>query len=299
MGLLRALEPVEEVVLYPEHTLGRSKNCLLKVSHPGVSALHAMIFWVDDGWFIKDLGSKNGTFLNGRRVMVGAREPLQCGIRVELGAAGPMFELADDSPPQPLLVAADDPTFYRWISDSLAVPSEEQPEALLFQEASGTWCLESENGRKPIDEHGIFSLGGRIFRLIASRGVPATATAEEPLALVEALLKFGVSSDEEHVELTVEARGRSVSLGNRAHHYLLLTLARERQKAETLESSEGWIERLELERMLRQTQQHINLAVWRARRQFSEAGFSDAANIVERRGSELRIGSSRFEITRL
>jgi hypothetical protein len=289
------------VVLYPEHTLGRSKSCLLRVSHPGVSALHAVIFWADEAWFIKDLGSRNGTFVNGRRLAAGVREPLTKGVKLELGAAGPEFEFADESPPQPLLVAADDPTFYRWISDSLAIPSEEQPEALLFVGQSGDWCLESEGGVQRIEEHGLFTLGGRTFRLIASRGVPATATAEEQLTLAEALLKFSVSSDEEHVELTVDARGRSVSLGHRAHHYLLLTLARERQKQQDSSlspGSQGWLERHDLERMLRQTQQHINLAVWRARRQFAEAGFADAINVVERRGSELRIGTTRVAIER-
>jgi hypothetical protein len=301
MGLLRALQAPEDVVLYPEHTLGRSKSCLLRVSHPGVSALHAVIFWADEAWFIKDLGSRNGTFVNGRRLAAGVREPLTKGTKLELGAAGPEFEFADESPPQPLLVAADDPTFYRWISDSLAIPSEEQPEALLFVGQSGDWCLESEAGVLRIEEHGLFTLGGRTFRLIASRGVPATATAEEQLTLPEALLKFSVSSDEEHVELTVDARGRSVSLGHRAHHYLLLTLARERQKQQDTglsPGSQGWLERHDLERMLRQTQQHINLAVWRARRQFAEAGFADAINIVERRGSELRIGTTRIAIER-
>lgn len=301
MGLLRALQAPEEVVLYPEHTLGRSKSCLLRVSHPGVSALHAVIFWADEAWFIKDLGSRNGTFLDGRRIAAGVRESLSRGTKVELGAAGPQFEFADDSPPQPLLVAADDPTFYRWISDSIAIPTEEQPEALLYLAQSGEWCLESEAGVQRIDEHGLFTLGGRMFRLIASRGIPATATAEEQRTLAEASLKFSVSSDEEHVEVTIEARGRGLSLGHRAHHYLLLTLARERLKhaeAGMSPGSQGWIERHDLERMLRQTQQHINLAVWRARRQFAEAGFSDAINVVERRGSELRIGTPRLEIVR-
>lgn len=301
MGLLRYRQTAEDVVLYPEHTIGRSKSCLLRVAHPGVSALHAVVFWADEGWFIKDLGSRNGTFLNGRRLAAGVREPLHLGGKLELGAAGPELELADESAPQPLLVAADDPSFYRWVTDSMALPSEEQPEALLFLDPSGEWCLENDGGVQRIEEHGLFTLGGRTFRLIASRGMPATATAEEQLSLPEAELTFNVSSDEEHVEVLIDARGRKVSLGHRAHHYLLLTLARARVKEQEEgvgPGSQGWIERLELERMLRQTQQHVNLAVWRARRQFAEAGFSDATNIVERRGSELRLGTPRITVRR-
>ncbi|HEY8946643.1 MAG TPA: FHA domain-containing protein [Polyangiaceae bacterium] len=302
MGILRSRQAAQDVVLYPEHTLGRSKSCLLKLSDPGVSALHAVVFWADEAWSVKDLGSRNGTFLDGRKLVPGVREPLARGAVLQLGVDGPEFEVMDEGAPQPLLVAADDPTFYRWIPDgSLAIPSEERPEALLYLTKSGDWCLESESGVQNVEEHGLFTLDGRMFRLIASRGMPATATAEEQLALTEAALKFSVSSDEEHVLLTVVARGRSVSLGHRAHHYLLLTLARERLKPAQPgvgAGSLGWVERHDLERMLRQTQQHINLAVWRARRQFAEVGFADANNVVERRGSELRLGPLQIEIER-
>jgi hypothetical protein len=302
MGILRSRQAPQDVVLYPEHTLGRSKSCLLRLSDPGVSALHAVIFWADESWFIKDLGSRNGTFLSGRRLAPGVRESIVEGVVVQLGIDGPQFELSDDGGPQPLLVAADDPSFYRWIPEgSLAIPNEDHPEALLYLSKTGDWCLESDSGVLRVEEHGLFTLGGRMFRLIASRGMPATTTAEDQLALFDAVLKFSVSSDEEHVALTVEARGKALSLGHRAHHYLLLTLARERLKPELsgiAAGSQGWIERLELERMLRQTQQHINLAVWRARRQFAEAGFSDAINVVERRGSELRLGPTNLTIER-
>lgn len=302
MGILRSRQGSQDVVLYPEHTLGRSKSCLLRLANPGVSALHAVIFWADESWFIKDLGSRNGTFVNNRPLAAGVREPLVKGALLQIGSEGPEFELSDESAPEPLVVAADDASYYRWIGqNSLVLPSEEHPEALLYLAKSGEWHLESEAGTERIEEHGLFALGGRLFRLIASRAMTATATAEEQLGLREASLKFDVSSDEEHVVLSVEARGKNVSLGHRAHHYLLLTLARERMKGEALSvpsEAQGWLERNELERMLRQTQQHINLAVWRARRQFTEAGFLDATNVVERRGSELRLGVGRVQIER-
>lgn len=301
MATLRQRAGSDDVVLYPEHTLGRSKSCSLQVAHPRVSALHAVIFWADEAWFIKDLGSRNGTLVDGRRLAAGVRVQLARGAELELGSGGPSFELTDEQAPRPLLVAADDPGFYRWITEtSLVLPNEECPEALLYLAESGAWHLESETGVVRIEEHGLFTLGERLFRLIASPGVPATAATRDPLTLAEASLKFSVSSDEEHVELTVDARGRSWSLGHRAHHYLLLTLARARktEKSSGSPGSDGWIDRQELERMLRQTQQHVNLAVWRARRQFAEAGFYDAANLVERRGSELRLGARSVEIVR-
>lgn len=304
MGLLWSRHAAEQVVLYPEHTLGRSKSCLLRVTHPGVSALHAVVFWADEAWYLKDLGSRNGTYLNGRRLPSGERELLVTGGSFELGASGPAFELRDDGAPKPLLVADGDPTFLRPVDDGmLVIPSEDQPEALVFVTQSGDWCVESEAGVQRIEEDGVFSVGGRSYRLIASRGVPATLASQmdRRATLSGASLKFAVSTDEEHVELTVVVPEWSVALGHRAHHYLLLTLARERLKhrAEGLpEGAQGWVERLDLERMLLQTQQHINLAVWRARRQFADAGFVDSMAIVERRGSALRLGVSQLSVER-
>lgn len=302
MGTLRPRGATEGLVLYPEHTLGRSKSCGLQVPHPRVSGLHAVIFWADESWHLKDLGSRNGSFVNGKRVEPGERVRLPRGAEIDLGVGGPTFELVDDTAPLPLLVAADDPSFRYWIQGtSLALPSEERPEALLYLENSGGWQLQTEEGVRAIDEHGLFTLGRRMFRVIASRGVPETMKLGDSLRLSDAALKFSVSADEEHVELRVETRGSHFSLGHRAHHYLLLTLARARKKivipSITL-GEEGWIEREALERMLRQSQQHINLGVWRARRQFAEAGFSDAENLVERRGSELRLGPDKIEIER-
>jgi FHA domain/DUF1707 SHOCT-like domain len=67
-------------------TIGRDRGCDLFVPDPTVSRLHARLEPVSakDGWLLADLGSKNGTTLNGWRV----REPVQvrAGDRVRFGA---------------------------------------------------------------------------------------------------------------------------------------------------------------------------------------------------------------------
>ncbi|TVR65593.1 MAG: FHA domain-containing protein [Gemmatimonadales bacterium] len=68
-----------EVSLHPERDLE-------------VSALHAEIRAEAHGWSIRDLGSRNGTFLNGR-VVGGAPVPLRPGDEVRLGPRGPVLEL--------------------------------------------------------------------------------------------------------------------------------------------------------------------------------------------------------------
>jgi PAS domain S-box-containing protein len=48
--------------------LGRHPGCDIRVPDETVSRRHARIISQPDGWFVEDLGSRNGTFLNGRAV---------------------------------------------------------------------------------------------------------------------------------------------------------------------------------------------------------------------------------------
>jgi len=48
--------------------IGRSPECTVIVPDPRVSRRHAMIRWQDHGYWYFDLGSFNGTYLNGTRV---------------------------------------------------------------------------------------------------------------------------------------------------------------------------------------------------------------------------------------
>lgn len=48
--------------------VGRSPDCGLTIADPQVSRVHCRIAPTPDGWQLIDLASKNGTFVNGRRV---------------------------------------------------------------------------------------------------------------------------------------------------------------------------------------------------------------------------------------
>ncbi|GIW94334.1 MAG: peptide-binding protein [Pirellulaceae bacterium] len=58
----------ELVVPYQEFLIGRSEACHLRPKSDAVSRKHCRLLLQEDGVYVEDLGSRNGTFINGERV---------------------------------------------------------------------------------------------------------------------------------------------------------------------------------------------------------------------------------------
>ena len=67
-------------------TVGRHSECALSIQDSGVSRRHADVFWENGQWWIKDLNSANGVFVDGQRI---DRVTLFGIGRIQLGAGGP------------------------------------------------------------------------------------------------------------------------------------------------------------------------------------------------------------------
>jgi serine phosphatase RsbU (regulator of sigma subunit) len=63
--------------------IGRQLDCAVCLESPAVSRQHAQITLVDGQFFIEDLGSSNGTFLNGERLL--RRQPLHESDTLQIG----------------------------------------------------------------------------------------------------------------------------------------------------------------------------------------------------------------------
>jgi hypothetical protein len=72
-------------------TLGRSRQCDVMIDDPNVSRTHAEVRPRGGSWVVSDVGSTNGTRLNGRRI--DRPEVLRPGDEIELGTSRITFEL--------------------------------------------------------------------------------------------------------------------------------------------------------------------------------------------------------------
>jgi pSer/pThr/pTyr-binding forkhead associated (FHA) protein len=69
-------------------TIGRHPHCEMVLPDPQISARHAVIQRMPEGYMLRDLGSKNGTFVNGQQVQ---QVRLQGGERLRLGKTELVF----------------------------------------------------------------------------------------------------------------------------------------------------------------------------------------------------------------
>jgi hypothetical protein len=86
-------------------TIGRTRECDLCLADLSVSRMHALLVRREDGWVLSDLGSHNGTRLNGWLV----REPVSVhpGDRVEFGSM--TFVIQGDPPAEEQAAACEPP----------------------------------------------------------------------------------------------------------------------------------------------------------------------------------------------
>jgi len=69
--------------LSDEMIIGRGSQSPIEILDDGVSRRHCRLVQVADGWEIEDLGSRNGTFVNGAQVQ---RQRLQFGDKIAVGS---------------------------------------------------------------------------------------------------------------------------------------------------------------------------------------------------------------------
>ncbi len=279
--------------------IGRSVSADLRLEDGAVSGEHAVINWDGGSWRLRDLGSRNGTFLNDRRLAPGQSATLAEGDRVSLRRRDISWKVEEISQPNAFARRTHDGHVQLTEHGMLCLPSTDAPAATIFEDGSGSWVVEQDGVVTTARDNQQIDVAGSAWVLSLPQGIGPTAALSSSsfLMLEDASLAFRVSRDEELVDVELVLGEERHHLESRAHHYMLLTLARQRQHDVELAPNErGWVYRQDLERMLKFDATHLNVQVYRARKQLHGAGLNDAVRVVERRSGRLRLGISRFTI---
>lgn len=80
------------VALRPVTGIGRASSNALVVNDLFASTNHAIILWRENLWWLEDLSSHNGTYLNGERVVQPL--PLNSGDLIRIGETVLRFDIA-------------------------------------------------------------------------------------------------------------------------------------------------------------------------------------------------------------
>jgi hypothetical protein len=297
MAFLRRRADGKRIPVPSRLVVGRAPSCTLRLDSSLASSEHASLSWNGEAWELRDLGSKNGTYLDKERVEPGRVLEVSRGDMITFGDRAEEWDLQDAGAPELLAVDLESNALIPSEAGLLALPSADQLEASVFRSGEGTFVVESADGdvRDVESEEVVRTASGayRLFLPVESEGTPMVERAH----LAEIALRFEVSRDEEHVGITVLHRNRRIALEPREHGYLLLTLARGRSAERDLPPAQrGWIDREELERMLAIDENTLNVWIYRARQQLLERGIEGAQGIVEVRPGKRRLGTDRFEV---
>ena len=79
-------------------TAGRAPSIDLVISNADISTLHALFEWRDAQWTVRDLDSRNGTFINENRVA--GRQSLSVGDEIRLGESARFSVRVAEPPPR-------------------------------------------------------------------------------------------------------------------------------------------------------------------------------------------------------
>jgi len=292
VGRIRQQRTDREFELRTQTFVGRSGRADLTLDDEFVSSMHAALQWTGNRWEVRDLGSRNGTAHNGEPVAPATVRQLTTGDEVSFGRASVTWTVVDDSGPQPIATDAEGGEVVGQ-GGLLALPGPEEPRATIYFGPGGTWQVDSDGEMHDVEDGGVVEADGRRFTLSLPRGISRTRNARgtRPLSLGEVALRITIADDGGEVTVAVEGGVEPVSFRCGAQGRLIVYLARARVADEA-----GWVDRDALLEAFRIGSRHLSVAVYRARRLFTSAGFVDAAQIIERDAGRLRLGTARLEL---
>ena len=128
--------------------IGRASDCTLRAGSDAISRHHCLLLRVDERITVRDLGSRNGTFVNDRRIE--AETPLEHGDELKVGPLKFVFhnEHHAKSAKQPKVKS---------VAEAVA-RSAAMPEGPASEEDISNWLLGPDPGSKAMHETQSFKL---------------------------------------------------------------------------------------------------------------------------------------------
>jgi hypothetical protein len=285
--------------------IGRAARSDVQLTCRGASMEHALIVWDGTQWALRDLGSRNGTLLNNRRLQ-GDPVRLVPNDQIVFGDPDESWRWLDSSVPEARAVRSDG-TVVRAEGGLLLLPDESFP-VMSICLRNGIWERELQGEVLAVEDGQELTLGEHVFSLdLPTPNASVCTQAVEHAASSQLRVRFLVSADEEHVRITLESNGVEKDLAYRASHYMLLLLGRARladKAAGHAELEAGWVYADRLAKQLGIDLDALNVQVHRSRRLVARlsadnrATFSECLELVERRRLQLRLGVSEITIQR-
>lgn len=294
----------DTAIIYPLPSrclVGRSSLAELRLLEKQVSGEHAVVYFHDQRWKVRDLGSLNGTLVNGARVAEGSGRTLLKGDVLSFGggASGQVWGFVSDAPPGPA-ASGPDGNLLETCEKTLWLPDWSAPEASVFW-SDGGWVLTGPDGPQRVEDGALIQVAGRMWvlhlpRIQWDQDTPTGTTRSGGSEGIR--MEFSVSLDLEHVDLTVVGDGVLVKIGARSFNMALLTLALRciEDEAASIPTEEvGWMYTEELRKELGLEREGLNLQLWRAMQAFGKAGLP-GGQLIERRldSGQLRVGLPCF-----
>lgn len=292
--------------LLPHHTFGRREDKVdTFLDAPQISKIHASIEWNGSEWLLKDL-SRNGIWIDGKKISSQQNIAIQNGQLIQFVNKDLRFLVEDTSAPDSFIVAQHNRSGAIPLRELMLLPDDDSPKlALHLSPDNHQWLLETLDESAEVRElrHGDeIVLGDLRWTLhLTDKSNSPTVVIDSDWSLDNFLFCFNTTQDEENTSLALSNGGNQCDLGERSHHYVLLHLARCRAKDELSginEYDQGWIDNNLLCREMGMELAHINIQLYRLRKQLSDT-MPDLVGInklVERKRGKLRFGKASFQI---
>ncbi len=194
----QVLPPGAEITLHSlPFTIGRGFANQLRVEHPDVSRRHACLRLHDDYYVVEDLGSRNGTLVNGVRLAAGEQRRLQDGDTIQLASAISM-------------VFADP-----FVTQEQADVRPMRVHGLWLDPQTQIVLVGSERVELPAQQY-------RLLALLYMRGGAVVSRQE----IAEALWSIGVELTEQMIDNTVSRLRANLQKVDANHEYVVTVRGR-------------------------------------------------------------------------